>query len=307
MRRRVAGKAAAGRVAVGLLAGVGAMVGAMVLVAPAANAAGPAGGAVKPACPAALPAADRQARPDVQAPVDAAAVAAYKSQHPLAMAGRPSADQLAATAEHDAAKTEFLARTKPAVSACAGSAKSLVGGTAQISWMYQYAQVTSYFCGPAVVSEMSATVPGTSPYNLDQTTVANYMGTNGNGTSYSQETVGLNHYVGVPDFNWNFYGMAWLSNPPTAAQNTDFVNHLAADVAVSSPIAGLAYEVPGGPHLVGHPVNQSIGHWFEIGGYSPTQVWYADSATSVWSSVPRYSWFSTSTMEIILGGAGYIW
>ena len=103
----------------------------------------------------------------------------------------------------------------------------------------------------------------------------------------------------MPDFGWNFYGMAWMSDPPSAAQNSDFVNHLAADVAVNSPIAGLAYEVPGGPHLVGHPVNQNIGHWFEIGGYNPTQVWYADSAASVWSSVPRYSWFSTSTMEII--------
>ena len=162
--------------AVALLAGVG----AVVLVAPAAHAAG-TGSAVKPACPAALPVADRQASADVQSPVDAAAVAAYKSQHPLALSPRPSAAELSAAAQHDATKAEFLARTKPAAT-CTGSVKSLASGTAQISWMYQYAQATNYFCGPAVVSEMSATVPGTSPYNLDQTTVANYMGTTANGT-----------------------------------------------------------------------------------------------------------------------------
>jgi hypothetical protein len=180
-------------------------------------------------------------------------------------------------------------------------------GSGQITWMYQYAQVTNYFCGPAVVSEMSATTPGTSPYNLSQWTAASYMGTTTGGTSYAQETNGLNYYVGTPDFGWNFYGMAWMSDPPSAQQDTDFSNHLAQDVAVSSPVAGLADEVAGGPHLVGHPVNQNIGHWLEIGGYNASQVWYADSATSVWSSVPRYSWFDTNTMEIILGAAGYIW
>jgi hypothetical protein len=205
-----------------------------------------------------------------------------------------------AAAEHDAR------RAVPAAT-CGGGFSTMAFG--QISWMYQYAQVTNYFCGPAVVSEFSATVPGSSPYNLDQWTVANYMGTTANGTSWSQEVNGLNHFVGVPDFGWNYYGMAWVSDPPTAQQQTDFYNRLVTDVGQSSPIAGLAFEVPGGPHLVGHPVNQQIGHWIEIGGYntSPSQVWYADSATSVWSSVPRYSWIDMYTMEVILGGAGYIW
>ena len=50
------------------------------------------------------------------------------------------------------------------------------------------------------------------------------------------------------------------------------------------PIAGLAWEVPYGPHLVGHPVSQQIGHWIEIGGYntSPSQVWYADPARTAY-------------------------
>lgn len=227
-----------------------------------------------------------------------AAAAAYKATHPLALAGTPTTAELAAAAAHDALKRQLL-----------GTGTVGTQSYGQITWMYHYTQATSYFCGPAVISEMSATVPGASPYNLDQYAVAAYVGTTTNGTNYAQETNGLNHYVGVPDFGWNFYGMVWMSDPPTPAQQTTFLNNLAADVAVSSPIAGLAYEVAGGPHLVGHPVWQTIGHWIEIGGYNTdtSQVWYADSAQNPWPGVPYYSWFDMYTMEVILGGAGYIW
>lgn len=236
-----------------------------------------------------------------------------KARNDVYAAQRPTGAAAAAAAARDTQKEALLrsGQIHNLAAGCAGAvgANMVVhpNTSGQITWMYQYAQTTGYYCGPAVVSEMSATTPGSSPYNLSQSTVASYMGTTTDGTSAGQEVNGLNHFVGVPDFGRTFYGMVWTSDPPTAQQNTDFVNHLAADVAVSSPVAGLAYEVAGGPHLVGHPVNQNIGHWIEIGGYNSSQVWYADSATSVWSSVPTYSWFSTSTMEIILGGAGYIW
>ncbi|WP_203909313.1 hypothetical protein [Rhizocola hellebori] len=238
-----------------------------------------------------------------------AAVSSYKAAHDLFAADRPTAAQLADSAAHQARKEEMFRKgeIKRAAVPCAGFSTNASG---QISWMYHYGQVTNYFCGPAVVSMFSATVPGSSPYNLDQWTVANYMGTPGaGGTSWSMETNGLNNFVGIPDFGWSFYGMAWLSDPPTQQQRTTFYNNLVSDVGVSSPIAGLAWEVPYGPHLVGHPVSQEIGHWIEIGGYntSPSQVWYADPATTVWSSVPAYSWFDMNTMGVILGGAGYIW
>jgi hypothetical protein len=235
-----------------------------------------------------------------------AVASAYKASHPLELAGKPTAADRAAVAAHDAQKAAWQRDRKGGDAACAGLS---IQSSGQITWMYHYTQSTNYFCGPAVVSEFSATVPGSSPYNLNQYTVASYMGTTSNGTNYSQETNGLNHYVGVPDFGWNFYGMAWMSDPPTAAQQQAFINNLSADVAVSSPIAGLAYEVAGGPHLVGHPVNQTIGHWIEIGGYNTgtSQVWYADSAQNPWPNVPAYSWFDMWTMEVILGGAGYIW
>jgi hypothetical protein len=52
-----------------------------------------------------------------------------------------------------------------------------------------------------------------------------------------------------------------------------------------------------------------IFHWFEIGGWKTNngKSYYADPATSVRSTVPPYSWFSTYTMETILGGMGYAW
>ena len=85
-------------------------------------------------------------------------------------------------------------------------------------------------------------------------------------------------------------------------------------------IARNAYEVggyyPNGlpyPHLKGHP-NITIFHWFEIGGYQGgytagpgTSIYYADSATSVWTSVPQFSWYDAWTLVVILGGRGYIW
>ncbi len=235
------------------------------------------------------------------------AVSRYKSTHELF--ARPTSAEIAMSQAHTARKEKMFANgeIKGRKVPCAGQSTMAFG---QISWMYHYGQVTNYFCGPAVVSIFSATVPGSSPYNLNQWDAANYMGTPAaGGTGAAAQTRGLNYYVGVPDFGWNFYGMVWMSDPPSAAQQQAFYNHLVSDVGVSSPIAGLAWEVPYGPHLVGHPVSQEIGHWIAIGGYntSPSQVWYADPATTVWSSVPAYSWFDMYTMEVILGGYGYIW
>jgi len=270
-----------------------------------------AGGADKDVCANVLKPEQLQAGKDVATttltPEVVEAVSRYKSTHELF--ARPAADDLAKAAAHSARKEKMFANgeIKGAKVACATWSTQAFG---QISWMYHYGQVTNYFCGPAVVSIFSATVPGPSPYNLNQWDAANYMGTpSAGGTGAAAMTNGLNHFVGMPDFGWNFYGMVWMSDPPSAAQQTAFYNNLVADVAVSSPIAGLAWEVPYGPHLVGHPVSQEIGHWISIGGYntSPSQVWYADPATTVWASVPKYSWFDMYTMEVILGGYGYIW
>ena len=79
-------------------------------------------------------------------------------------------------------------------------------------------------------------------------------------------------------------------------------------------LAGNAYEVPGGPHLVGHPAGQQIMHWFDIRGYaqSGAVTAYEDSvhgAPSIaWgSSVPAYSTLPSTTIVYILGARGYVW
>jgi len=81
-----------------------------------------------------------------------------------------------------------------------------------------------------------------------------------------------------------------------------------------APLAGDAYEVAGGPHLVGHPVNQTIFHWFDIRGYqnSGATTDYEDSvhgASSIgWAAtVPAYSSLPSSTIVNIVGARGYDW
>lgn len=77
-------------------------------------------------------------------------------------------------------------------------------------------------------------------------------------------------------------------------------------------LVGDAYEVPGGPHLVGHP-NITIYHWFDIRGYtsSGANTEYEDSvhgsSTSWAGGVPAYSTLSSTTIAKIVGGRGYVW
>lgn len=302
--------------AAGLLAGAGIVVG----TATAASAAGkPLPG--KDVCAHLVSAADLSrgagTTTATTTQTDIAAAARYKEEHDTEAAELRSLN--AAYAEHNARKQAEPLPARSATAKRCGSASAAAAAVAPaftsgpgygyISWMYQYGQVTNYFCGPATVSAMSATVPGTSPYNLSQWDVATYMGTTTGGTSSGGMVNGLNHYVGVPDFGRNFYGYVAMAYIPTAAQRATFLQNLQADVAVDSPVAGGGWEVPGYEHLVGHPVNQEIKHWFEIGGWNTTtsKIWYADPATTVWSSVPPYSWMDMNSLETILGGYGYIW
>jgi hypothetical protein len=242
----------------------------------------------------------------------------YKAQHDTEAVTLQAVSD--ANASHDAQKMRLIkagaarigtARERTAT--CPDVAARSASSNAVLFYFTQYPQVTNSFCGPATISEFSASVPGSSPYNLNQWTVAAYMDGNGgnsinaNGTSVSQEVDGLNHFVGLPDFGWNYYGFVWMDYFPTSAQRSAFEARVDANVSQGSPVAGDAWEVAGGPHLVGHPANQTIFHWFAIGGRSGSSTYYADSATSVWSGVPSYSWYDTYTLETILGGRGYIW
>jgi hypothetical protein len=246
-----------------------------------------------------------------------AAVAAYKAAHDTEAANLRALS--AANVAHDAEKNALIKSGQLKLKAPQDkrfSCAAVVPGfapDATVSWLSQYGQVTGSFCGPASVAEVSATVPGPSPFNLNQWSAAAYMDGNGGnsinarGTNIDEEVNGLNHFIGVPDFGRNYYGFVGMDYNPTSAQRSAFEANLATDVSQRSSVVGDAWETAGGPHLVGHPVGQTIFHYFQIGGSSGSSLYYSDSATTVWSSVPAYSWEDLSTVETILGGRGYIW
>jgi hypothetical protein len=221
------------------------------------------------------------------------AVAAYKAAH----------DTRRRTARAAAAPTRArVRRPRPGVRPTCAAGPS---GTVVLANLNQQGQYTDYYCGPATVSEM-ATTRGTP---VDQNTSAGWMGTVPNaGTSVDQLVGGLNHFVGDP--GGGSYAFVYLSYYPTAGEQTAFVSNLSSDLTTYGgwPVAGDAWEVPGGPHLVGHP-DIEIFHWIEVGGVGEAgaAIYYADSATTVWSGVPAYSWIDTGSLVSILGGRGYAW
>jgi hypothetical protein len=217
------------------------------------------------------------------------------------------------SASHDARKLADAKRGNPnACSAPGGVSTNATSGPgyAYISWLYHYGQNTGSWCGEATVAEISSTTPGPSRLGIPQSEIAGWLGNGPNdGTSVDQMVSALNHYVGVPDFGWNFYSMVWMNGNPTAAQRATFLSNVQTDIGTfNSPVSGNAWEVVGGHHLNGHP-NQQIFHHFAIGGWNTnsSQIWYTDSATTVWAAVPAYSWYDMYNLETILGGRGYVW
>ncbi|HUZ51073.1 MAG TPA: hypothetical protein VMU94_00895 [Streptosporangiaceae bacterium] len=231
------------------------------------------------------------------APLVTDAVGHRRSKRGLA-APRLSAAMLLAGKIRQAQARAYLRNAHPA------EARDLAGT--------QRAQIRDYFCGPAMVTEMLAQLNVV----LHQQAAARDLGTNQSGTDWSNA-----HGYPVPRVlnshqARNKYVAVALPWSPTAAQIGVFKMDLVRDISRGSgvPLAGNGYEVPGGPHLVGHPPGQTIMHWFDIRGYSHSGAVtdYEDSvhgASSIgWSAaVPAYSSVSTVTMVYILGARGYVW
>ncbi len=176
----------------------------------------------------------------------------------------------------------------------------------------QRRQITNYFCGPAAVSEMLAQMN----VALGQRKAARELGTTLGGTAWSDSSgypvprvlnknQRINDYVAV--------GLPWV---PSRSEIRTYERDLVTDINHGSgaPLAGDAYEVPGGPHLVGHPADLTILHWFDIRGYrnSGAITDYEDSvhgASSIgWgASVPAYSSLPSSAIVNIVGARGYDW
>jgi hypothetical protein len=175
----------------------------------------------------------------------------------------------------------------------------------------QMAQITSYYCGPASVREAIA---ARSVYrNQDQ--LASEMGTDSDGTDWYNGTYpvrdALNNWLGSQGGQ---YAAVNLDYSPTQAQINSYKNRLTADIVSAWPLIGNAWEVSGGPHLVGHPQSSTIFHYVELRGYTSSgdNTKYEDTvhgASSIsWSAgVPAYSTMDSGTIATIFGGRGYIW
>ena len=176
----------------------------------------------------------------------------------------------------------------------------------------QRAQIRDYYCGPATVTEMLAQMH----VRLPQRAAAKELKTTPGGTDWSNSRGYPVPRVLNAHQKFTTYVAVGLPWSPTAAQVAVFRADLVRDLSRGQgvPMAGAAYEVPGGPHLVGHPPGSNIRHWFDIRGYSRSGAVtdYEDSvhgsASIGWAAgVPAYSSLPTATIVYILGARGYIW
>jgi hypothetical protein len=198
----------------------------------------------------------------------------------------------------------------------AASAAQYWGHT--IGSQYQ-GQWNSYYCGPAAVAEAFVIKPGRFGV-VDQGAAAWLMRTDTNGTAWS----GVNAYVPAPygtgypvrdvlnyEIGTSWYLPQAVAYNATASDKATYISNLAFDIDNYWPIAGDAWEVYGSPNrLWGHPLYQTIFHWFTISGYQDyaSTTNYMDSATTVWSAVHGWNTgFSSNTLVVIVGGRGYIW
>jgi ABC-type microcin C transport system permease subunit YejB len=103
---------------------------------------------------------------------------------------------------------------------------------------------------------------------------------------------------------------------PSSADISNYKSGLVFDISSdSAPLIGDAWETANSAyHLVGHPTDRTIFHWFDIRGFTSTggNTLYEDSvhnATSVswYASVPAYSTQLSNQIVTIVGGRGYVW
>ncbi|WP_173263225.1 hypothetical protein [Streptomyces pacificus] len=225
---------------------------------------------------------------------------------------RLTAEQRRITARKEAAAAAWSRR--PAVRAQrAGYVVS--GGLHQ-------SQQTSYWCGPAaLVITQSAhdEVRGRS-----QRAAADLLETDSRGTAWYGVGIDVAKPTGYPmadALNHRLPGANYVPRPlpysPTSADVANFRRHIVHNTDYDYAIAGNAWEVPGGPHLAGHP-NIEIFHWVAIDGYNSDtdarQVRYLDPVGGVSTSmiswaggVPKSAKISADAITTIMGGRGYVW
>jgi len=193
------------------------------------------------------------------------------------------------------------------------------GGVAGSVAMTQQGQEANNWCGPASLVEtlrQDGGYIGSGTWGTSRATAqgwaarvlgTGYPGGSGTGgTGWNQQDAfssALNSY----NNHGGYYDKVSVGSP-YGDYVTDFMTRMESDINTGWGMAAVAYEVPNGPHLVGHP-NSTIYHFFNIYGYddSASTTKYEDSATTVWSSVPPYSNYNTSTLVEIISGRQYYW
>ncbi|MFI8823176.1 hypothetical protein [Streptomyces sp. NPDC053431] len=266
------------------------------------------------------------------APVAAAAPTAPAA--PAHAAGAEPAPGAWYKAVHDTLGPQRLTRAQRSVSAAKqidaertyertfplGTPEALTGY--KLSGAIHQSQQTSYWCGPAtlVIAQSAHDEVG----GRSQQEAATLLRTNSSGTAWYGIDINVPDPTGYPmadALNYRLPGAGYVPHAlpytPTATDKATFKQHITHNTDNDYAIAGNAWEVPGGPHLVGHP-NIEIFHWVAIDGYNTDtaagQVNYLDPvggvSTSVisWAgSVPKSAHISSDTITTIMGGRGYVW
>ena len=230
-----------------------------------------------------------------------------RAQKIQAIADRAAASGQSATAQPNAPSGQAVL-PDGAATASAPSSASVAAN--------QVAQLTSYWCGPAAEKEALGQY---SIYHTQQT-MANQLGTTTDGTAWSGGPTSTGHPI--PDVlnSYNvpiYYIPESVPGSPSSGDISNYKSFLVTDVGIApaGPLVGDAWETPSSTyHLVGHPHDRTIFHWFDIRGYntSGANTLYEDSvhgATSVswYAGVPAYSTLSSTAIVHIVGGRGYVW
>lgn len=243
----------------------------------------------------------------------AAAAGAYKERTDTLPPERLTAGQQRLLAEKSAAAKGAAQRS---------AAREDAGAMAIVSsGAVQQSQINSFYCGPAtlVITQSARDEVG----NRSQTQAGSELRTNTSGTAWYGINANVPDPTGypMPDvLNYRLPGAGYvpkaLPYTPSATDKADFRDHIVHNTSYDYAIAGNAWEVVGGPHLVGHP-NREIFHWVSVDGHSDDgagTVQYRDPVggvpTSVisWAgSVPRTATISSDTLTTIMGGRGYVW
>ncbi|MFI1813116.1 hypothetical protein ACH414_22560 [Streptomyces sp. NPDC020422] len=235
--------------------------------------------------------------------------ASYKAGHDTLGPQRltPAQRRLAAAKQTEAERTY-------------AGARALAGY--KLSGALHQSQQTSYWCGPAtlVITQSAHDEVG----GRSQQDAATLLKTTTSGTAWYGIDINVPSPTGYPmadALNYRLPGAGYvpkaLPYTPTATDKANFKQHIVHNTDNDYAIAGNAWEVPGGPHLVGHP-NIEIFHWVSIDGYNTDtaagEVDYLDPvggvSTSVisWAgSVPKSAHISSDTITTIMGGRGYVW